>query len=1216
MHDSPLPRREIQLCLVLLMSIVNISSFGQGGPANANIHFYQLTTADGLTDNYIKSMTTDLNGYLWIGTGEGLNKFNGQNVERYFAAEYPALRSDNIREVVCDPENHLWVMSYSGDVTVIDKHRKFHSVHLQHGKANEQARWILQTQKQGIIIFTNAHFWVPSPPFDLTTVDSVGVSMFDTLAVHGSDSIFSQRFEWVEPHGDNTYLFATKTYLFVVDFSTGSVEQRIPCPQCKPLDTWTDGHELLYNGEDQVMQVMDLHTGKTYLPFQGLLDQRHQPIRGYVQDVLRIDQNQFYIATRDYGLYAYDVSTGQLIHHTHNASDPTTIVNDTPVSLAADKSGWVFVGANPNGISYFKHQDIIGQQVVFEDNKGMTYDGHINQLTRSGPETYLIGTSDYLIEWNRAHNTSTFFSFPLAGETSGFEKDEVLFVSIDALKHTWVATRHLGLYVLDERQRPVHHFLPTPDTTSNPLSGVITHIHPGLDGKVWIASSRGFCIIDPVHFTITYPAATPLKELEGRWINRIEFGRDQIWLCTSTKGAWTYHTTTTDIVRYTTKEGLPSNNIFTFNTDQRGNLYFGTSRGLAVRLTDGRTLTYGIENGLLNNRIEALLLDHQNRMWIGNDVGLACFNIADTTLRVFDERFGLSVQGFRINSYYQSPEDELFWGTERGVQYFMPDRLYREQVKLRAMIDRVESRDLNHFLTGSERVELAPGNNFITFHFSTIDYSKHLRTFYQYQLEGLDPEWRTAIDQDAITYNALPAGDYRFKVRASNDKKTWVDAENEISLHVQAPFYERGWFKLLSVLGLLSLAYAMFSYFHNRQKRKTEQLETEAVINYFASQINRHKITDEMLWDVAKNCISRLDLEECVIYLLDAERNVLIQKAAYGPKNPSARTILSPIEIPVGQGITGTVAKTMTAEIINNTEKDSRYIVDDERRYSEIAVPIIMDGQLAGVIDSEHHEKNFFTPKHLNLLTTIALLTANQLQRIRAEDEKQKAQIEVLQNKQKAAESRLQSLRLQMNPHFLFNALNSIQQMILANEDMVATKYLSRFSKLLRSILIHSDKESITLREEIDILKLYVELESVRFKDAFDYRIECDENLDTDEVKIPTLLIQPFVENAIWHGLMHKEGKRILKIRFTDEDHYVRCIIEDNGIGRKAAQAMKLTSGQDKNHTSKGIAVSLERLKSMTPSEGQHGSLEITDLTDDAGQTLGTRVEIHFPIHL
>lgn len=1202
--------------LVILMCILSPFVYSQMESANARIHFYQLTTADGLTDNYIKSMTTDLNGYLWIGTGEGLNKFNGQTVERYFAAEYPALRSDNIREVICDPENHLWVMSYTGDVTVIDKHRKFHPVFLQPGKAPEPARWILQTQTYGVIVFTNAHFWIPKEPFDPASQDSLNLNAFDTLTVAGSDSIFQQRFEWVEPHGSNEYLFATKTHLFIVDFSKRATTGRIPCMQCKPLDTWTDGNELIYNGAANVMQVLDLSTGATTLPFKDIRDQHQQPIRGYIQDVLRIDQDQYYIATRDYGLYACNVTSGQLIHYTHNPADPTTIANDSPVSLAADKSGWVFAGANPNGISYFKHQDIIGQQVVFEDKPGAMYDGYINQLTRSGPESYLIATSDYLIEWNRANNISTFTSFPLPGETSLYEKDEVLFVALDQRAQTWVATRHLGLYVLDDQQHLVHHFSTTPDTLTNPLSGVITHIHPGPDGNVWIASSRGFCKIDPIHFHITYPDETPMKELAGRWINRIEFaGAQNIWICTSTKGLWNYNTTTGQIVRFTTKEGLPSNNIFTFNVDRNGNEYAGTSHGLAIRLTDGRTLTYTVDNGLLNNRIEALLLDRQNRMWIGNDVGLACFNIADTTLRVFDERYGLSVQGFRINAYYQSPDDELFWGTERGVQYFMPDRLYHQQIRLRAAIDRVESRDINHFLTGSETVALSPGNNFVTFHFSTIDYSKHLRTFYQYRLKGLDPEWRKAIDQDAITYSSLPAGDYIFQVRASNDQKTWVDAENEITLHVIAPFYQREWFKLLSSLGVLSLAYAMFTYFNTQQKRKTEQLETEAVINYFASQINRHKNTEEMLWDVAKNCISRLNLQECVIYLLDPQRNVLVQKAAHGPKNPSARTILSPIEIPVGQGITGTVAQTLTAEIVDNTEKDPRYIVDDERRYSEIAVPIIIDGQLAGVIDSEHREKNFFTPNHLSLLTTIALLTANQIQRIRAEDEKQKAQIEVLQNKQKATESRLQSLRLQMNPHFLFNALNSIQQMILANEEMVATRYLSRFSKLLRSILIHSDKESISLREEIEILKLYVELESVRFKDAFEYHIECDEDLDADEIKIPTLLIQPFVENAIWHGLMHKEGQRILKIRFTDEGDHVRCIIEDNGIGRQAAQAMKLTSGQDKKHTSKGIAVSLERLKSMSQNGGRSGSLDITDLKDSQGRAMGTRVEIHFPIY-
>jgi len=240
------------------------------------------------------------------------------------------------------------------------------------------------------------------------------------------------------------------------------------------------------------------------------------------------------------------------------------------------------------------------------------------------------------------------------------------------------------------------------------------------------------------------------------------------------------------------------------------------------------------------------------------------------------------------------------------------------------------------------------------------------------------------------------------------------------------------------------------------------------------------------------------------------------------------------------------------------------------------------------------------------------MLCANQLQRIRAEEEKQEARIEALENKQKAAETRLQSLRLQMNPHFLFNALNSIQQMILANEELVATRYLSRFSKLLRTILVHSDKEMVTLKEEIDILKLYVELESIRFKDSFNYEIIYDD-VEIEEIKVPTLLIQPFVENAIWHGLMHKEGTRNLKVEFTENHEFIKCIIEDNGIGRNNAQEFKIMSGQDKKHTSKGIHVSEERLRSMQYN-GVPGSIKIHDLIDVFGKPSGTQVEINFPI--
>lgn len=253
------------------------------------------------------------------------------------------------------------------------------------------------------------------------------------------------------------------------------------------------------------------------------------------------------------------------------------------------------------------------------------------------------------------------------------------------------------------------------------------------------------------------------------------------------------------------------------------------------------------------------------------------------------------------------------------------------------------------------------------------------------------------------------------------------------------------------------------------------------------------------------------------------------------------------------------------------------------------------------------------------LLATASIVTAvkiyiNYIQRREEEKIKvQQLQLEAVQNKQKATEAKLQSMRLQMNPHFLFNALNSIQQMILAGDETVATRCLSKFSKLLRLILVQSDKDKITLREELDTLRLYVELESFRFKDRFEYFITCDNAIDQDDTRIPTLLIQPFVENAIWHGLMHKEGLRRLLVHFREENETLVCTVEDNGIGRKASQAIKEHSLHDQQHTGKGIAVAKERLKIFGENPAHTSALDIQDLTEQ-GQASGTRVIVKFPI--
>ncbi|TMM58866.1 helix-turn-helix domain-containing protein [Maribacter algarum] len=157
------------------------------------------------------------------------------------------------------------------------------------------------------------------------------------------------------------------------------------------------------------------------------------------------------------------------------------------------------------------------------------------------------------------------------------------------------------------------------------------------------------------------------------------------------------------------------------------------------------------------------------------------------------------------------------------------------------------------------------------------------------------------------------------------------------------------------------------------------QFETTAILGYFATSLFDKNNTKDILWDIVGNCISKLNLEDCVIYSIDSERKKLIQKAAYGNKNIGERKILSPIEIPIGKGIVGTVAQTLNSELINDLSKDPRYIEDDLPRKSELAVPIIYEDKVFGVLDSEHSVKGFFQERHLFLFQLIAKLTATKL---------------------------------------------------------------------------------------------------------------------------------------------------------------------------------------------------------------------------------------------
>ena len=622
--------------------------------------------------------------------------------------------------------------------------------------------------------------------------------------------------------------------------------------------------------------------------------------------------------------------------------------------------------------------------------------------------------------------------------------------------------------------------------------------------------------------------------------------------------------------------------------------------------------------------ISSLYKDSLNHIWMFADNGIYRYAPEKRLLEKFEQTDNARQYYISVSNNYRAGNGVLYAGSTNGINYFMPEKISLQQAALKALVTNVtvNDDDSSWQLSGNLPVLSYTQNSFSFDYIAPHIYSPG-KVIYKCMLRGADRNWVTT-GSTSIHYTSLKPGKYSFIVRASLNGKDFFESQ-PVSFTIAPPFWQTWWFIILAAVMITG---SVLYYIKRRERsvkekeaQKTEiqklkaesyqhQLEMEQVVNYFATSINEQQTVDEMLWDVAKNCIARLGFEDCVIYLKDENRDVLIQKAAWGPKTTDENKIVNPIEIPIGKGVVGTVALSGKAEIIGNTMDDERYIMDDTYRFSEISVPIIDNHKIIGVIDSEHPQKNFYTHRHLQILSTVASLCVEKIDKIKAEQETRKKEFEVLKLNKNLATSQLTALRAQMNPHFIFNALNSVQQYILQGNVDEANKYLSKFSRLQREILHNSDQQFISLEKEKEMLELYLQLEQLRFNGSFSYEIVFDNSLDLDEITVPPMIVQPFVENAIWHGLMPKQGHKKVSIAFAQlSDSVLACTITDNGIGREAAAAIKQIKG-DPKHQSKGLSLAYERLRILESQFNQPFNISIHDLKNDDGTAAGTRISL------
>jgi tetratricopeptide (TPR) repeat protein len=290
---------------------------------------------------------------------------------------------------------------------------------------------------------------------------------------------------------------------------------------------------------------------------------------------------------------------------------------------------------------------------------------------------------------------------------------------------------------------------------------------------------------------------------------------------------------------------------------------------------------------------------------------------------------------------------------------------------------------------------------------------------------------------------------------------------------------------------------------------------------------------------------------------------------------------------------------------------DFNRIAEDEKKLSEIDVlkkqKQIGEQQLK-IQHQQLKQNRFLRNVLIGGITVIALLSFFGLRNISLKRKNEHLLNQQMQTElqHKATDLEMQALRAQMNPHFIFNCLTSINRFILKNETEAASDYLTKFSRLIRMVLTYSQSTVVSLKDEIEMLRLYLDMEQLRFKNAFEYSIIYHNSMDAESISVPPLILQPFCENAIWHGLMHKENYGHLAIDFRLDENILYCSVIDNGIGR--AKAAEFKSKSSEKQKSLGLKITAERLALFNKDMGAHTAYEIEDMVDDQGTAAGTKV--------
>lgn len=821
-----------------------ITIFCQAQSVEEHYYFKNLSIRNGLSQNTVNAILQDRKGFMWLGTKDGLNRYDGLSFRKFKhdAANPRSIGNSFITSLYEDFNGNIWVGTDAGvyiyypekeafeefDCQSLEKTRIERSVSMIAG--DKQGRVWIAVEAQGMFCYDTRQKLLRNYP--LSEISSnIKCFTFDSGGTL-----------WLGFYGDGLYY--SKDNLATVH-PYGSPEDGKREFEGGVITKIVQGnYNCLYIGSvKEGVSELNLTSGQV----RNLLaiDESGESI--FCRDLLPYSDNELWIGTES-GIYIYNLRTAQFIHLRASLYDSYSLSDNAIYALYKDREEGLWIGSYFGGVDYYPRQYTYFAKYYPKNIANSLHGKRVREFCRADDGTLWIGTEDGGLNHFNPKTKEFHFFEPSAGFTN------IHGLCMDG-SHLWVGTFSKGLRVIDTRTGVVLRTYTEGHTPHSLNDNSIFSICRTSAGEIYLGTLFGL-----LRYNRTQDSFDCIPELNGKFVYDIkEDSYGNLWLATYANGAYCYDVSARRWKNYVfdaeDERSLPYDKVLSVFEDSYRQIWLTTQGGgFCLFYPDTETFTrYGLKDGLPNDVVYQIVEDDDRFLWLTTNNGLVRFDPKTMEMKVFSTANGLPTNQFNYRSGFKDEAGNIYLGSINGFVAFDP-RTFAEnrQVPAVAITDfllfnkevSVGETDspLKSSITFSDKVVLTADQNSFSFRIAALSYQAPRMNKLMYKLEGFDEGWLTIGESPLVTYSNLGYGDYVFKVKASNSDGVWNEQETSLHLSILPPFYLSGWAYCFYVLFFMGCLVCVIFYFKRRnyrkQHRQMEMLEQEKEREVYHAKID------------------------------------------------------------------------------------------------------------------------------------------------------------------------------------------------------------------------------------------------------------------------------------------------------------------------------------------------------------------------------------------